>query len=166
MATKQMLVNPGTAVTWKDSGGTLVLTGLNMGFGAGRVGAQYDKGAGTQEAWFHVHVAVQFDTAPVIGECVEVYMLSHDGVNIPGSVGVADAAVTVANKRNNMHGSLIVVVAEAATADLTFDSAGICFLPLRYVSPVVWNASAGDNLSNHANLSAILTMTPIVDELV
>jgi hypothetical protein len=164
MATSEILVKPGTAVIWKDSGGTLAITTLNLSHQAGRVGAQHDKGAGAQEAWFNVHIAVQFDAAPVALEKVELYMLSHDGASVPGTVGVADADVTVANKRYNLGVVPIIVTAEAATADLTFENAGIVYLPMRYISPVVWNDSAAAHLANHANLSAIITMTPLVDE--
>jgi len=160
----EILVKPGTAVTWKDSGGTKVITLQNLAFAAGRVGAAYDKGAGAQEAWFHVHFVIQFETAPIAGEVIELYMVSHDGVNIPGGVGASDAAVTVANKRLNLGVAPIVVVAEAATADLNYESAGIVYLPMRYISPVVWNASAGDNLQNTANIN-VITMTPLVDEV-
>jgi len=160
----EILVKPGTAITWKDSGGTNVITLQNLGFGAGRVGAVYDKGAGAQEAWFHVHFVIQFETAPIVGEVVELYMLNHDGTNVPGNVGLIDAAVTVANKRNNFHAPLIVVSAEAATADLNYETTGLAYLPMRYISPVVWNASAGDNLQNTANIN-VITMTPLVDEL-
>lgn len=163
MATSEILVKPGTAITWKDSGGTNVITLQNLAFGAGRVGAAYDKGAGAQEAWFHVHFVLQFETAPIAGEVVELYMVSHDGTNIPGSVGAADAVVTVANKRFNLGVSPIIVIAEAATADLNYEAAGIVYLPMRYLSPVVWNASAGDNLQNTAN-TATITATPLVDE--
>ncbi len=160
----EVLVKPGTPITWQDSGGTCAITLQNLAFGAGRVGAQYDKGVGAQEAWFHVHFVVQFETAPAIGEVVELYLLNHDGTHIPGSVGSADAAVTVANKRNNLHCPLIVVSAEAATADLNYEATGLAYLPMRYISPVVWNASAGDNLQNTANIS-VVTLTPLVDEI-
>ncbi len=154
----------GTAITFKDSGGTAVITLQNLGFGAGRVSAAYDKGAGSKPVWYHVHAVVQFETAPIAGEAVEVYVISHDGTNVPGSLGQADAAVTVANKRNNIHSALVVVSAEAATADLNYEANGIAYCPLRYISVMVWNASAGDNLQNTANIN-VVTLTPLNDEL-
>lgn len=160
----EVLVKPGTAITFKDSGGTAAITLQNLGFGAGRVSAAYDKGTGAQEAWFHVHAVVQFETAPIAGEVVEVYIINHDGTNVPGSLGIADAAVTVANKRNNIHSALVVISAEAATADLNYEANGLAYCPMRYISVMVWNASAGDNLQNTANIN-IVTLTPLVDEI-
>ena len=160
----EVLVKPGTAITFKDSGGTAVITLNNLGFGAGRVSAQYDKGSGAQEAWFHVHAVIQFETACIAGEVVEVYIVNHDGTNVPGSLGVVDAAVSVANKRNNLHCPLIVISAEAVTADLNYEATGIAYCPMRYISVMVWNASAGDNLQATNNIN-IITLTPLVDEI-
>ncbi len=161
----EILVKPGTAITWKESGGTNVITLNNLAAGAGRVGAQYDKGAGAQEAWFKAHLVVQFETAPAVGEMVELYLLNHDGTNVPGSVGTADAAVTDADKKLNFASCpLVIVSAEAAAADQNFEASGLAYLPMRYISPVVWNNSAGDNLQATNNIS-VITLTPLIDEL-
>ena len=160
----EVLVKPGTPITFKDSGGSAAITLNALGFGTGRVSAQYDKGAGAQEAWFHVHAVIQFDSAPVIGETVEVYIVNHDGTLIPGGLGAVDAAVTVANKRNNLHCPLIVISAEAATADLNYEATGLAYCPMRYISVMVWNGSAGDNLQATNNIN-VITLTPLVDEI-
>ena len=151
-----VLTKVGSPITFQDSGGTVVLTLQNLGFGAGRVSATYDKGAGSKADWAHVHGVIQFETAPIAGEVVEVYVFSHDGTNVPADLGVADAAVTVANKRNNLPGPCIAISAEAATADLDFEKQGFAYIPLRYVSVMVWNGSAGDNLQNTANINRIV----------
>ncbi len=160
----EVLCKPGTAITWKETGGTNVITLNNLGFGAGRAGAQYDKGTGAQEVWFNVDFVVQFNTPPVALETVSLYLLSHDGTNVPAGVGVADAAVTVANKLNNLHCPLIIVSAESAASATSFEANGLAFLPMRYISPVVWNSSAGDNLIATNNIN-VITLTPFVDEL-
>ncbi len=160
----EILIKPSTAITFTDATGDVAITLANLGFGAGRVSAEYDKGSGAQEAWYHVHASVEFETAPAAGELVEVYVFSHDGTNIPGNVGAVNAAVSVANKRFNIGVSPVVITAEAATADLAYKASGIVYCPMRYISVLVWNGSAGDNLQNTANVNKVV-LTPLVDEV-
>ena len=83
-----------TPVVWGDSGQDEVLTLNNLAASAGRVGAQHDFSTGSTPGWFNWRLTVQFDTAPVVGETVEIYLSTSDGTEEDGQVGTSDAAKT------------------------------------------------------------------------
>ena len=151
-----VLTEVGSPITFQDSGGTVAITLQNLGFGSGWVSAAYDKGVGSKADWAHVHAVIQFETTAIAGEIVEVYVFSHDGTNVPAALGVANAAVTVANKRFNLPGPCVAIYAEAVTADLNYEKQGFAYVPMRYISVMVWNGSAGDNLQNTANINKVI----------
>jgi len=133
-----------TPVVWSDTAGDLAITINNLAAAAGRVGAQKDWGAGSTSEWYEWRLTVQFETAPVVGETVDIYLSTSDGTEEDGQVGVADAALSAADKLKNLHyiGSLVV---DVATVDIDFTASGICRITTRYVSPVIHNNTA-DNL--------------------
>ena len=151
-----------TPLTWKDSGGDAVITLQNLAAGAGRVGAQYDRGAGSKPERGQVRAVIQFETAPVVGETVEIWLFQSDGTYQDGVVGTSDAALTSDKRRNGTYvGSVIVDTTATATNIIrSFETTLID----RYFSPGVWNGSAGDNLENTANACAII-ITPIAAEI-
>lgn len=152
-----------TPVVFRDSSGDVVITLQNLAFGAGRVSAQKDRGAGSLPRLHEVIGVFQFETAPVIGENVEIYLFQSDGTYVDGNVGTADAALTTDKRRNGIHiGSINVDTTSTAT-----DIIGrFLDVPItsRYYSIGVWNASAGDNLENTANASRVI-VTPMPDEV-
>lgn len=151
-----------TAITFKESGGDAVITLINLGFGAGRISAQYDRGAGSKPMRYSWKAKIQFETAAVVGELVEIYLAQSDGTYVDGTLGTSDAALTT-DKRRNL--DLIgVVVADTTSTATDVVASGICYIWQRYFSVGVWNASAGDNLENTANANVII-FTPIPDEV-
>ncbi len=151
-----------TAITFKESGGDAVITLINMGYGVGRISAQYDRGVGSKPMRYSWKGVFQFETAPVVGELVELYLAQSDGTKVDGTVGTSDAALT-GDKRRNLDLIGVVVVDTTSTAtDIV--ASGICYIWQRYFSVGVWNGSAGDNLENTANANYI-TFTPIPDEV-
>jgi hypothetical protein len=151
-----------TPITFRDSSGDVVMTLQNLAFGAGRVSAQYDRGAGSKAKLHEVIGVFQFETAPVIGEAIEIYLFQSDGTYVDGNVGTSDAALATA-KRNN--GILIGSVIVDTTSTSTDIVGRFLDVPItsRYYSIGVWNASAGDNLKNTANTSRVI-VTPMPDE--
>lgn len=151
-----------TATVWSDSGADLVITLNNLAAGAGRVGAQKDFGAGSTAEWYEWRLTVQFDTAPVVNESVDVYLSTSDGTEEDGQEGAADAALGSTDSLKNMHyiGSLIVT---STDADHDMTVSGICRITTRYVSPVIHNNTA-DNLQATANTGEF-TLTPIPPEV-
>jgi hypothetical protein len=59
-----------TPIVFRDTGGNRVLTLQHLGFGAGRVSEQYDRGAGSLAESHEVIGVFQFETAPALGDAV------------------------------------------------------------------------------------------------
>ena len=151
-----------TPIVWTDTAGDLVMTLNNLAAAAARIGAQKDFGVGSTSEWYTWRMTVQFETAPVVGEVVYVYLSTSDGGEEDGQEGVADAAIGSLESLRNMKliGCLVVTSTDAAH-DMT--ASGICRIPTRYVCPVIHNATA-DNLKATNDLSE-LTLTPIPPEV-
>jgi len=119
--------------------------------------------AGAKPTLYEVRANIQWEDNPVATETAEVVVVSHDGTNVPGGLGTADAAVTVYAKLGQSGRIPLIVAAEAAAGSTNRIAAGYVFLTHRYVSVVVWNGSAAKNLKNSANVSSV-TLTPIVEQ--
>jgi len=152
-----------TAVTFTDTTGDYAITLNNLSYAAGRVSARADKGTGSQSTLFKVFAQFQFDTAPVEGETVDIYIAESDGTNEAGNVGSSDAAVSDADILKNLTyvGS---VTAESASADTDFQAWFTTRIYLRYYSIVVWNSSAADNLQATNNINKIIVV-PVPPEV-
>jgi hypothetical protein len=158
----KVYVAPEAALTFKDSGGDAVLALQNLGYGAGRISARYDRGEGSHPRLYKWRAVIQFETAPVVGEYVEIFLAESDGTNADGNVGTADAALT-AGQKSNLN-PLGPVRAQTTDTGASFTASGYCLISERYFSVGVWNNSAGDNLKNTANASFVV-LTPVPDEI-
>jgi len=147
-----------TPIVWSDTAGDLVMTLKNLAANTGRVGARKDFGAGSTAYHFEWRLTVQFETQPVVGQIVEAHLAWSDGTEEDGQIGIADGALSSKNKLRNLKliGHLIV---DVATVDIDFTASGICVIPTRYVSPVIYNECA-DNLQD-TNDTSEFTLTPI-----
>jgi hypothetical protein len=101
----------------------------------------------------------QMETAGVVGETVEVYLSSwsEDGTYSDGGLSSTGTTLTSDMRRNLGNPALIGIIDKTATATNIIAS-GLVFVPTRYISAAVWDASA-DNLENTANAS-IVSLTP------
>jgi hypothetical protein len=80
----QILVESGTIVTFKTSGGTAVLTLTSLNASAGRASASADLGA-TRAGRYRVRVKTRFGAAPTAGTPVRVYLAtSADNTTFDG----------------------------------------------------------------------------------
>lgn len=151
-----------TPIVWGDTAGDLVMTLNNLATTVARIGAQKDFGAGSTSEWYEWRLTVQFDTAPVVGETVDVYLSTSDGTEEDGQEGVADANVGDNGSLKNMQyvGSLTVTT---ATVDHDMTTSGICRIATRYVCPVIHNNTV-DNLQA-TNDTGEFTLTPIPPEV-
>lgn len=125
----------GTAVQWRDSGGTEVMTLASLADDAGRAGAKHDFGS----PWptrARLEFECVFTTAPTAGERVDLYWASSsDGTNFDAEVTGSDAAFTEADAvRLDLIGALIVTNDTNTQRD-----SWIFYLPARYGVPVVIN---------------------------
>jgi len=162
MANKVYIVRE-TPIVWSDTAGDLVITINNLAAsGACRIGARKDLGAGATSEWYEWRLTVQFETAPVVGETIDIYLSTSDGTEEDGQEGAADAALGSVNSLRNMQyiGSLVVSSVDASH-DMT--ASGVCRIVTRYVSPVIHNNTV-DNLKA-TNDTGEFTLTPTPPEL-
>jgi len=150
-----------TPIVFQESAGDTVITLLNMLTNVARVSARHDLGAGSTADRYQWQATFQFNTAPVVGETVDLYIALSDGTLEDGDVGTVDAAVLTPVLRNLSYIGSVVV--QAATLGVDFRASGICTIPSRYFSLVVHNNTA-DSLKNTANVNTI-TFTPIPPEV-
>ena len=150
------------AITFKDSGGSAVFTLQNLAYGSGRVSAQYDRGTGAKPCLYEVLAVMQWEDNPAAADAARVSVVDHDGTLIPGTLGTADAAVTIEAKLTQGNNYQTAVSAEAATGSTNRIARGYALLHHRYVSVAVWNGSATKNFKNSANVSYV-RLTPIVE---
>lgn len=151
-----------TPIVWSDTTGDLAMTLNNLAAGAGRIGARKDFGAGSTSQWYSWRLTVQFETAPVVGETIEIYLATSDGTEEDAQVGTTDAALGSTDDRKNLH-LIGILIVTSTDADHDMTASGICRIPTRYVSPVVFNNTA-DNLQA-TNDTGEFTLTPIPDEI-
>ena len=160
MANK-IYVAPETALVFKDSGGDAVITLQNLATTVGRISARYDRGAGSHARLYKWRAKMPFETAPVVGEYVSLFIAESDGTDADGLVGVSDAALTAAQATNLQFIGIVKV--QTTGADTAFTASGYCLISERYFSVGVINNTA-DNLQNDAN-TATVTLTPVPDEI-
>lgn len=151
--------NQGTAITWLASAGTEPLTLTSLAAGAGRQGDFYDFGVGARAAVFAWRFWCKFNTTPVVGEAVNIYIKTSDGTSPDNDDGVADAAVSAENKLRNLQPIGTLQVDEASTTPV-FAKSGLVYLPQRYVAPVIWNRTADALSSTAADHGFSLTPVP------
>ena len=139
----------------------------NLASGAGRQSAQYDRGVGATSAWFEFLGFVQFATAPVLTETVDIY-LKYSGTSASATAhptnddGTGESAVSAEDKLNNLQwiGSILV---DEVIADIEMVVRGTVFIPARAFQVIFWNASA-DGLTNDVDENGF-ALTPIPDEI-
>ncbi len=156
--------NEGTILTWKDSTGDYAFTLKNLAAGAGRQGAIHDFGVGARSREFEWRLALTagFETQPVVGEFLGIYVKTGTGTSADNDDGTGDIAVSAEDKLSNLDriGTLKV---DEAIVDIPMAKSGFIWLPNRYFMPLVWNFAA-DNLQDTTNTS-IFTLTPVPFEV-
>lgn len=152
-----------TPLVFKDSGGDAVITLANLAFGVARISARHDLGTGSTPGEFEVRAVVEFETAPALGETVDIWISTSDGTDPDGQEGTVDADLGTLESLKNM---LFVgsVVVKSTTANIQHTDSFMVRIPTRYFSVVVHNNSAADNLENTANVNFI-NVTPTISEL-
>jgi hypothetical protein len=156
MTTNLVYRDIAAAVLFTDTS-TANITLNNLAAGVGRVSDVVDRGAGDKPV-LHLWIGkFQFETAPVIGEAVEVWLFESDGTLVDGTVGAIDAALTAGQKSN---GKLIgMVLVQATGTDTDSIASGVCEIWARYYSIGVMNTTA-DNLAAHNDVSSV-TLYPM-----
>lgn len=169
LSTLKYQTNFGTTITWQDSGGDEVITLQNLAFGVGRNGAIHDWGAAPRPTRYRIKATFQFETAPAVGETIEVWIReagngssATDPTNDDGTGDIALSQIT--DKTRNLK-LVLVVQADEAVANIVTSREDEFETTARHFGPVVVNRSAGDNLENTANVSYV-EIQPVFQQLV
>lgn len=169
MATGDVLLQAGAAITWGDSGQTYAMTLQNLATVAGRVGARADLAAWPRAALWRWHLTIEWAVAPTIDQVVELWFGTWDNdtgpANPQGQLPATDTSYAAAaaglSKRKNLRFGGAVVAETAAVGP--FSNSGEIILPARYVSPFIYNGG-GQALKNTAN-ACVLRLTPIYPQV-
>lgn len=116
-APSEQLLKQGTSVVFSDTafGGTdVVLTTKNISTGNGRISAVHDLGSGDRPYVYTLRCSFQVGSAGTVGNALEVYVSTSDGIDEDGEVGTSDAALTSA-KLNNLTRALTVIIDTTST---------------------------------------------------
>ena len=151
-----------TAIRFKDTDETYTLTLNNLAATTGgRISDRVDRGAGSLPRDYRWKAVMQFETAPVVGEYVEIMLCQSDGTNEDGNVGTPDAALAAGNAANlGVIGIVRVQTTDAAADNI---ASGVFTIDERYFSIGVLNKTA-DNLKATNDLSWV-EVTPIPPEI-
>ncbi len=166
MAIKKILVSPETKIRWQDSGADEVMTLASLGASAGQNGALHDFGAAPRASRYHYKFRCQFNTVPVVGETVDLYIreasLETSATDPTNDDGTGDVALSSTDKLRNLLALRSLAVDEAATAGI-MSVEGIFETAARHFGPVVFNAAADILHATAAN--NYFEVTPIPDEI-
>lgn len=158
----QVYYAPGTPVTFKASGGTVTFTPQNVATSAGRISAQWDRGAGSLPALFRWRAKTKAGAALAIGAKLEIYLVSSDGTIVDGNLGTSDAAFSAADKRINLQ-CIGTINADSTSNGEPQQASGFVEIRERYVS-IVWFNMFAQTLTNVAGDHEFI-LTPVPDEI-
>lgn len=160
----EILQRPGTTVSFKASGGDVAFTNTSVANGAGRISAQWDRGAGSKAGLYRWEALTKAAAALSVGVTLEIYLATAhvSSSQIDGNQSTADAAFASGDKRRNLQ-FVGAVVADSTTNGEVQAASGIVFITARYVSVVWWNA-LGQALSGTAG-DHTFTLTPYNPEV-
>lgn len=165
MATQNVYLATKTAMTWKASGGDAVLTMTSKTTGSGRLGGRLDLGAFPKPAWYRIFAEMKPQATPVVGNLIRIYLAHWNDDVTPawadGAVGAADADFNTENDLKNLKLALNMRVENASSRLIR--ASGLVYIPVRHVSPVVWNASGATLTATAAD--HFVAITPIVDDI-
>lgn len=151
-----------TAKVWTDTGGDYALDLGGLAAGSVRQGAQGDLGATPRATRYAWQLFIDgFDTAPVVGEEVVLYLgFAYVGSNtiIDGDLSTSDSAGATVDLPNLLLLGAATVQTTTAADELIIS--GEVEILARYVTPVIYNATADALLSSGDSHSFTLIPMP------
>src|SRR5262245_44700882 len=148
-------VNPGTALTFQDSGGTAVLTFASKATNNGHYSDRVDLGD-PHSPWYILRCSYRMGTAGTVGSARLEYYLSWGtaatGTAADSTLAATNATITSTNTLLNLKPALVVVLDNATTTTDVIGSA-LVNIPTQYVQLAYMNL-AGQGLSATANVSS------------
>lgn len=151
----------GTATTWLASGGTNLFTPTSLGASAGRQGAYFDLGVAARSRRFDWRAWIKPGATRVVGEIIEVYLLSSDGTRYDNDDGTGDIAVSARDKLRNAQFLGTIEIDENAAVEMV--GSGTVEISARHIAPVFWNATANSLSATAADFG--FSLGPVEDEV-
>lgn len=146
-------------IVFINSGGTVAFTPKSVANGAGRISAQWDRGAGSKSALYQWSAKTKWQATPTIGSRLRLYLAESDvAAQIPGGLGAADAGVATEDLLRNCRFIGNVVVDRTSASEI--DANGQVLIRARYVSLVWWNAGGAALTATDADHELRLTPKP------
>ena len=168
-AANNVYIDEGTTRTWTNTGGDELLDLGGLAADNLRMGSYHDLGAAPRSEWYRYEMYIdKFATAPVIGEGVELWWSgsddtdSFDGQPVGTPTNTVEGSI-LEDHLTNLILADIATVGTTTAADAKLKVSGIIRLIMRYVSPVVHNATA-DALNDTVDLHTV-TLTAIAPQI-
>jgi hypothetical protein len=139
----------------------------NLATSAGRQSAQHDLGEGAIAGWYEWRAFVQFATAPVVGEQVDIYLKTAGSsaaatTHPDNDDGTTEGAVSASDKLKNLKWLGCILVDEAV-ANIEMVASGFVYIAARALQVVFWNSTA-DGLTNDVDENGFM-LSPVPDEV-
>ncbi len=149
---------PETAITWLASGGTNAFTPTSLGAGAGRQGAYHDLGTSARPTRYAWRAWLKPGATRVVGQIIELYIVTSDGTHPDNDDGTGDIAVSAADKLRNLQRIGEIQIDENAAVEMV--ASGEITLAHRHVAPVWWNTTANTLSATAGDFGFSLTPIP------
>lgn len=150
-----------TAITWRSTGGTELLTGTSLASGSGRQGAYHDFGTAALARRGKLRVFLKPGATRVVGELIGIYWLSGDGTHYDNDDGTGDIAVSSIDKLRNPTFLGYIEIDENAAVDMSIVIPDF-LVPERYGAPLLWNYTANSLSATATDFGA--DFEPMADE--
>lgn len=152
------VIQQGSLVTFKASGGTVLFTPTSLASGSARQSTKYDLGA-TFAAQYGWQLETKFGTGPTANTLLRVFLaFSADDSIFAGEASGTDGAYSAAAHANMMELKPLVV-RNVTTIQVVSDM----FVPIaRYMSVIWFNDGTGQALSSTAG-DHLFTIFPLTD---
>lgn len=165
MVASAIKLNVGATLVWRPTTGDYTLNSSSLAAVTGRIGAVGDLGAWPRSPWLRWYSETAWLSAPVANETLDFHVAGWDNDTGPASpwaqVASTDSALTATQRQNMKYiGS---VVAESAGTGI-FSSGGWFFWPFRYLTPILYNASAAKALAGFGTQNTIIRITSFHNE--
>lgn len=160
-ATSYQYTNPGTPITFGDSGQTYAWTLSNRTTGTGQVSARADKGGGAQPSLWEMRCTISLTGTLTIGATLEYYIATSDGSVADANVGTVNASITSDQRRALMLAGVLVVYQSTQNTKM-YASFRNLYIPSRYFSLAIWNATA---ISTETVTNNLCSMTPMPNQM-
>ena len=161
MPPNRVYYTPETPTTFSSAGDVVItLHSPALANNAGRVSAQWDRGAGAKPGKYRWEFKTTLAVAGTVGNMVTLYLATAQATaaDVDGNVGQVDAALSALDKRRNLQFVGAVEVDVAATTMLK--GSGEVDITSRFASLVVVNESGQAFSGTTGDHLAVLTPIP------